>query len=311
MNCKEYYTSVDAIKGAGTITAEAYEAAKAMYQSGWGWQYSLNHLKEEEFSIVRAFNLAQNLKESVINSENRLKTLKKEAGGLWHFFSKRNRYEVTWVYQRNIVLGILYYLLAFDDSTKEEELRYLEQRALYMGGIKNELGMAFFNVFKEAVAQKAKTEIKEPPKEKDNISVDKQTALVLFHKIFREGLDMDKVGTGIRTLLEYEPRKGTLLFTQQRHWYIVYQWFREIGFIEKGRTASAFREWAKAMFGRNGYSTNHDFDEAKKLYGGLPSTWKPIADHTDYTDIRDFLTQQFGKDQRDKYLIKDRYIQWH
>ena len=151
MNCKEYYTSVDAIKGADTITAEAYEAAMAMYQSGWGWQYSLNHLKEEEFSIVRAFNLAQNLKESVINSENRLKTLKKEAGGLWHFFTKRNRYEVTWVYQRNIVFGILYYLLAFDDSTKEEELRYLEQRALYMGGIKNELGMAFFNVFKEAV----------------------------------------------------------------------------------------------------------------------------------------------------------------
>ena len=171
--------------------------------------------------------------------------------------------------------------------------------------------MAFFNVFKEAVAKRAKTETKEPPKEKDNISVDKQAALVLFHKIFREGLDMDKIETGIRTLLEYEPRKGTLLFTQQRHWYIVYQWFREIGFIEKGRTASAFREWAKAMFGRNGYSTDHDFDEAKKLYGGPPSTWKPIADHTDYTDIRDFLTQQFGKDQRDKYLIKDRYIQWH
>ena len=91
MNCKEYYTSVDAIKGADTITAEAYEAANAMYQSGWGWQYGLNHIKEEEFSIVRAFNLAQNLKESVINSENRLKNLKKEAGGLWHFFNKRNR----------------------------------------------------------------------------------------------------------------------------------------------------------------------------------------------------------------------------
>ena len=133
MKCKEYYTSEDAIKGVDTITTEAYEAAKTMYQSGWGWQYGLNHLKEEEFSIVRAFNLAQNLKESVINSDNRLKALKKEAGGLWHFFSKRNRYEVTWVYQRNIVLGILYYLLAFDNSTKEEELRYLEQRALYMG----------------------------------------------------------------------------------------------------------------------------------------------------------------------------------
>ena len=58
MNCKEYYTSVDAIKGAGAIAAEAYGAAMAMYQSGWGWQYGLNHLKEEEFSIVRAFNLA-------------------------------------------------------------------------------------------------------------------------------------------------------------------------------------------------------------------------------------------------------------
>ena len=46
MNCKDYYTSVDAIKGADTITTEAYEAAKIMYQSGWGWQYGLNHLKE-------------------------------------------------------------------------------------------------------------------------------------------------------------------------------------------------------------------------------------------------------------------------
>lgn len=311
MNCKDYYTSVDAIKGADTITTEAYKAAKTMYQSGWGWQYGLNHLKEEEFSIVRAFNLAQNLKESVINSDNRLKALKKEAGGLWHFFSKRNRYEVTWVYQRNTVLGVLYYLLAFDNSTKEEELRYLEQRALYMGGIKNESGMAFFNVFKEAVAKKAKAETKEPPKEKDNISVDKQTALVLFHKIFRDGLDMDKVGNGLETLLGKKAPNGSLLFSQQRHWYIVYLWFLEIGFIMKKRTAKDFREWAMAMFGKRGYSTENDFSEAKKIYKEeFPSQWKPIVDHHDYTDIRDCLANSFSKENRNEYVIKDRYIHW-
>jgi hypothetical protein len=136
------------------------------------------------------------------------------------------------------------------------------------------------------------------------------TAQLIFNQIFRDGLDMEKISTALQVLLDKEIRKGVLLFSQQRHWYVVYQWFLEIGFIEKMRTAKAFREWAMAMFGKKGYSTENDFSEAKKIYNGNPTGWKPVVDHTDYTDIRNYLSREFSKEKRSEYLIKNRYIHW-
>lgn len=122
---------------------------------------------------------------------------------------------------------------------------------------------------------------------------------------------MNKVSNGLETLLGKKSPDGSLLFSQQRHWYIVYLWFLEIGFIEKKRTAKDFREWAMAMFGKRGYSTENDFSEARKIFKTeFPSQWIPIVDHHEYTDIRDLLADAFSKEKRQEYVIKDRYIYW-
>ena len=117
---------------------------------------------------------------------------------------------------------------------------------------------------------------------------------------------MEKVSNDIKTLLETKTPNDNFLFSQQRHWYVVYLWFLEIGFIVKKRTAKDFREWAMAIFGKRGYSTENDFSEARKIYKDeLPSRWKPIVDHHGYTDIRDWLANVFSKENRNNFVIKD------
>ena len=163
-----------------------------------------------------------------------------------------------------------------------------EDKATYMAHVKNMTGKIYFDVFKNAVIKKRAQAITHESTPKPEANQDITKALYIFNNIFRDGLDMDKVGKDIKTLLETKTPNGSSLFYQQRHWYIVYLWFFEIGFIVK-----------------------NDFSEAKKIYKDeFPSQWKPIVDHHDYTDIRDWLANVFSKENRKEYVIKDRYIAW-
>jgi hypothetical protein len=311
MTYKEYYLSKESIEAADPITREAYSVASKMYKKHWGREFNLKCLTEDNIPIVYAFNMAQSLKDCIIKSESHTEAIKKEAGGLWHVFWKKKKYEVEWVYQRNTILGILYFLCAFTDDVTDADLSCIEDKATYMAHVKNKTGKIYFDVFKNAVAEKKKqngTYISTP---KPEISQDTTKALFFFNKIFRDGLDMNKVSNGLETLLGKKSPDGSLLFSQQRHWYIVYLWFLEIGFIEKKRTAKDFREWAMAMFGKRGYSTENDFSEARKIFKTeFPSQWIPIVDHHEYTDIRDLLADAFSKEKRQEYVIKDRFIYW-
>jgi len=306
---KEYYSSEESIEAANPITREAYEVASRMYKKHWGRQFNLKCLKEDDIPIVYAFNMAQSLKDCIFESDNHIETIKKEAGRLWHAFWKKETYEFDWIYQRNTILGILYFLCAFTDGVTDAELSCIEDKATHMAHIKNKIGKIHFEVFKNAVVEKKEQTVTYTPTPKSEVNQDTTKAVFLFNKIFRDGLDIKKVSNGLETLLGKKTPDGSLLFSQQRHWYIVYLWFMEIGFIEKKRKGKDFREWAKAMFGERGYSTENDFNEAKKIYKeDLPSQWKPIVNHHDYTDIRDWLGELFSKEKRQEYVINDRHI---
>ena len=97
-------------------------------------------LKEDDLPIVYAFNMAQSLKECIFESSDHIETIKKEAGGLWHVFRKKKKYEVEWIYQRNTILGILYFLCAFTDGVTDAELSCIEDKATYMAHVKNKTG---------------------------------------------------------------------------------------------------------------------------------------------------------------------------
>lgn len=312
MKYKEHFTSYLDIINSDNITKEAYHIARKMYKTHWGWKDGVFPLTKEKLSIVYAFNMAVCLKESILNSPNHIETLKKEAGSLMHLSWKRKPHEVQWVYQRNTILGILYYLLSFTEGVDEKELECIKECARHLGIFPNEKGMVYMNDFIDAVKKK-----KEWIKNHDNVNKkkimnpDRNMAQVIFNMIFRNGLDMEKIGFTLNNILNKEIRKGDPLFSQQRHWYIVYQWFLEICFIEKRRTAKMFREWAIFMFGNKGYSTENDFSEAKKIYNGNPFSWKPVVGHTDYICIRDYLSKEFNIEKRDEYVIKGRYIDWN
>lgn len=311
MTYKKYYSSADSIKAADSITGEAFNVASKMYESHWGREFNLKCLTEDDLPIVYAFNMAQSLKDCIFDSDNHIETIKKEAGGLWHVFWKKKKHEVEWVYQRNTILGILYYLCAFSNGVTDAELSCMEAKATYMAHVKNLTGKIYFDVFKKAVIEKKEQTVTNVPTPKTEAAQDTTKALFIFNTLFRDGLDMDKISKSIETLLEKKTPDCRLLFSQQRHWFVVYLWFWEIGFIVKKRTAKDFREWAIAMFGKRGYSTENDFSEAKKIYKGeFPSQWKPIVDHHDYTDIRDWLANEFSKENRNNFVIKDRYIAW-
>ena len=308
---KEYYSSEESIKAADAITRAAFAVASKMYQSHWGREFNLRCLTNDNLPIVYAFNLAQSLKDCIFESDNHIETIKKEAGGLWHVFGKKNKYEVEWIYQRNTILGILYFLCAFADGITDAELSCIEDKATYMAHVKNLTGKIYFDAFKNAVDDKKKNATNNLPTAKSEASQDVVKAYFIFTKIFRDGIDMEKVSNGLERLLGEKTPDSSFLFSQQRHWYIVYLWFLEIGFITKKRTAKDFREWAMSMFGRSGYSTENDFSEAKKIYKDeLPSQWTPVVDHHDYIDIRDWLANVFSKENRKEYVIIDRYIAW-
>ena len=109
---KDHYKDYGDIAIADIITREAYTVAAQMYKPQWGWKDNVNHLNEEKLSIVYAFNVAECLRESILNSNNHKETIKNEVSNLMHTFLKKESHEVQWIYQRNTILGILYYLLS-------------------------------------------------------------------------------------------------------------------------------------------------------------------------------------------------------
>ena len=97
---------------------------------------------------------------------------------------------------------------------------------------------------------------------------------------------------------------------QQRYWYIIYQWFLEIGFITSRRSGKDFRIWAIYMFGELGYSTQDDFSKAKAIASTSPSTWEKVPGHEDFISIRNMLKEVFPIEKRNVFLADGRYIDW-
>jgi hypothetical protein len=148
---------------------------------------------------------------------------------------------------------------------------------------------------------------RELPDEKEMLlSKDWGQAKKMFGGIFREGLDMDKIGKGLNSV--FNDRN---YHHQQRYWYIIYQWFMELGFITSKRSGKDFRIWAVYMFGEKGYSTQDDFSKAKAIASDCPSEWNTISGHEDFILVRDILNEVFNKEERNKYLIDGRYIDWN
>ena len=75
---KDHYKDYGDIAIADNITREAYTVAAQMYKPQWGWKDNVNHLNEEKLSIVYAFNVAECLRDSILNSNNHKETIKNE-----------------------------------------------------------------------------------------------------------------------------------------------------------------------------------------------------------------------------------------
>ena len=162
--CLEYkcfFNSKSDIEEANIIVKEAYIIASNMYKHSWGRIYGKVYLKDEVFSIVYAFNIALNIIRFIKKSKDYDKAIKKETKKIWHYFFKWKRFEVNWLHERNTVLGILYYILAFDKDITKEHLELIEKRAKRIGLIPHKKVMIFFNDFKVAVDEKKNKNVQE------------------------------------------------------------------------------------------------------------------------------------------------------
>lgn len=158
---KYFFYSKREIEEVDLVVKEAFNIASKMYEHGWGCIDGKIHLKEDDFSIVRAFNIALNIVECIKKSKNFDKAIKKETNSVWHFLKRHKRYEVDWLYERNTIFGILYYILAFDKDITKEHLDLIEKRAKRIGLIPYKKVMIFFNDFKVAVDEKKNKNVQE------------------------------------------------------------------------------------------------------------------------------------------------------
>lgn len=322
MEYLEYYESVKDIKASDQLVQEAFWVMSKMYNPNWGWKDNKCCLTNKKLSIVYAFNMAKSIKEYILKSNNYKKAIKECSDNLWHFYKKKKNYECTWLYQRNTILGIVYYLLADENNINQDILKFLEDCTLKFKlplvnfYIKNKGGIIFFNEFKNAILKKNKLNNNENQLEKSSkkdrkIKIDKEVAQEKFNEIFRDGLDMVKIGNAIENLLENEILKNKIKKFHQHYWYVVYVWFMEIGFIEIQKKGNIFREWLQAMFGGIGYATPGDFNEAQKVLGNsLPSEWKETVKNKGYIVIRDYMAEQFSENKRNDFKLTNRHIDW-
>ena len=302
MEYNEYYTEEEDIKISDNITEEAFIVAKSMYKTNWSWKRKVNCLTDIKFPIVEAFNIAETIKQRIIKSEDYSKTIKIEVNKLNHI--------MEYLYQRNIVLGILYYILSFTKNIDEKDLKYLEKKALYLGFLKNKRGMIFIEDFIKAVKNKkelmnSKTTLKDPP-----IEINKHKAQSIFNEIFREGLCMNKIDASLKIILNIKTKNNDFLFSKEKYWSIVYLWFREIKFIENIKTKKQFRQWAQYLYGKRGYSKESQFDEMKREYTEIPSKWKEFDVPDDYIEIRNNLARLFNIENRSEYRKNSKNIIW-
>ena len=81
----------------------------------------------------------------------------------------------------------------YTDGITDTELSCIEDKGTYMAHAKNMTGKIYFDVFRNAVVEKKEQSITQRPTPKTEAIQDTTKALFLFNKIFRDGLDMDKV----------------------------------------------------------------------------------------------------------------------
>ncbi len=330
MKYTEFYQSEEDVVHSDKATIEAYKIAKTMYAPHWGRKDNKMCLTEKDMPVVYAFNLAEGVRRAIKNAGTDFsQVIDRENHELFSWGAKKQGHEVEWLYQRNTVLGISYYLLGFDGSTDEKILECLHNAALnvnlpFLSKIRfpNQGAMPYFNIFEEAIASKKANEADEeqgsvtkkkrnvPKKEgcsEKDIPLEKDTVLAkdIFNNVFRDGLDMDKIGRGLEVIFN-----NRIYHHQQRYWYIIYQWFLEIGFITSRRSGKDFRIWAIYMFGELGYSTQDDFSKAKAIASTSPSTWEKVPGHEDFISIRNMLKEVFPIEKRNVFLADGRYIDW-
>lgn len=227
---KDHYKDYGDIAIADNITREAYTVAAQMYKPQWGWKDNVNHLNEEKLSIVYAFNIAECLRESILNSNNHKETIKNEVSNLMHTFLKKESHEVQWIYQRNTILGILYYLLSFSDGIVDEDLESLKECARHWWVFPNDKGMVFLNDFIKAAENKKawlKDHESDNGKDEQVKELDRHMAQVVFITIFRANLDMDKIDKALRPLLTIKTKDGKRMLLENKYWFVVFQWFLE------------------------------------------------------------------------------------
>ena len=321
----EFFKSEEDIVNSDNVTKEAYKIAKKMYEPLWASKNKKGILTNEKLYIVDAFNLAEEIKQEILAAgDNYSATINKVCDELFHWFPTNRKKEVSWLYQRNFILGIVYYLLAGEQNINAVVLNELQHTTEYVPAplipnirIRISETLPFFNEFFDEVKKKNKQDSelvnaqnipqKVKNDEKDmKLVQNTELAQGVFDQIFRDGLDMMKIYDALNKIFKRKdyPR-------QQRNWYIIYLWFFEIEFIPKRRSCKKFRTWAIYMFGEDGYSTEHDFDKAAQIARTPPSTWNKKSINKHFIIVRDMLIEEFPKEKRDIFLKKNRYIDWN
>ena len=131
MKYTEYYKTENDLIRSQKPAKEAYKIAKAMYEPHWGRENNKKCLTKEDLPIVYAFNLAESIKNEIIAAgENFHEVIARESKELYHWGAKKKKHEVDWLYQRNTVLDITYYLLACEPDIDERILDELHQAAV-------------------------------------------------------------------------------------------------------------------------------------------------------------------------------------
>ena len=133
MEYLEFFKSEEDIVNSDNVTKEAYKIAKKMYEPLWASKNKKGILTNEKLYIVDAFNLAEEIKQEILAAgDNYSATINKVCDELFHWFPTNRKKEVSWLYQRNFILGIVYYLLAGEQNINAVVLNELQHTTEYV-----------------------------------------------------------------------------------------------------------------------------------------------------------------------------------